>query len=465
MNRRRYTSPVGGRYGSEEMKTIFSDRYRHSVWRGVWASLALAQSKVGLDITEDQIREMYENKHNIDYGRISQIEEITHHDVMAHIQEFGEVCHTAKPIIHLGATSADIVDNTDIILMAKAMNVIALKIIKLIATMSNMAIEYRSFPTVGYTHLQRAQLTTVGKRICTWIQDLEMDMTMLNDAWKHIGLRGLKGATGTQASFLELVDGDVDKVAEMEYYFVSSVNLMVGLDIGTYMISTQTYPRKVDTIILNVLSNIAQSASKFASDIRLLQHMGEMKEGFSNGQVGSSAMPYKRNPLNCERICSLSRLVQSNYNVAVQNASNQWLERTLDDSANRRIILPESFIIVDEIIETYTDIISNIVVDESTIYKNMNDHKFDTMTENIIMNTVRHNNMDRQKVHEIINEYARNNTGNALISRLSNDDRLVVNKEDTVSVDRLIGMAKQQVDKYIQFIQAEIVGWRDKYEW
>ena len=448
-----YKSPVGNRYGTMEMNAIFSDENRHTLWRMIWASIAQAQQTVGLNITDEQIDEMRMNVGNIDYNRITQLEYITHHDVMAHIQEFSERCPKSAPIIHLGATSSDIVDNADIILIAFAIEETKGMLIDITNRLINIAKTYNSVPMVGYTHLQKAQLTTVGKRICLWLQDIIMDIDAIDNLKWNIRLRGLGGATGTQASFKELVGSD-DMVLDMETYFIELLNEKLNLDLDIYPIVSQTYPRKVDMMVLGALSNISQSASKFANDIRLLQHTGEICEGFSNGQVGSSAMPYKRNPLNCEKICSLSRIVQSNYIVMSQNASNQWLERTLDDSANRRIVIPESFILISEILQTYYNVIDNIVINIDNIMEHVQEHKTTIILENIMMEAVR-NGGNRQRVHEIINEYSGKYTGQELINRVTKHDDVMVDDKfiQDLSEDILIGRARQQVEDYIQWIE------------
>jgi adenylosuccinate lyase len=395
-----FKHPLVDRYASKEMVEIFSDESRYSTWRRFWIVLAEAQKELGLNITDEQIKEMreYENKLNLEEAK--RIEEELNHDVMAHIEAFGLQAKKARPIIHLGATSSEVTDNAEMVLNLKALKLIRQRVVDVILELLNFADKYREFPCLSYTHLQPAQPTTVGRRATLWAYDLFIALEELDYLLKTIRTRGIKGTTGTQASYLELFEGDHEKVKELD----KRVSQKLGFS-ESFWITGQTYSRNYDFIILSKLALIASSASKFANDIRYLQSIGEMEEPFGEKQVGSSAMPYKRNPILSERINSLARYVSSITFVALQNHLTQFLERTLDDSANRRIIIPEAFLSVDAILLLYKRIVKGLKVNENVIRKRMYDYLPFYAVENILMNAVKKGG-DRQTLHKIIRDKA-----------------------------------------------------------
>lgn len=442
------------RYGSEEMRYIFSDRNRHVAWRLLWVDLACIEHNLGLDITKEQMTEMAVNVCNIDYDKVKEYEAETKHDVMAHLKEFCDRCPSAEPIIHLGATSCYVTDNADILIMDEALRLIQAKLTTLIDKMATFAEKYAEHMTMAYTHLQPAQPTTVGKRGCMWIQDFMMDLDALHNI--NLKLLGCKGATGTQASFLELLK-DKSKVEQMDELLGTANNH------ECLPISGQTYTRKIDSIVLDVLSGIAQSAHKMCNDIRLLQGMHEMCEPFSEKQVGSSAMAYKQNPIKCENVCSLSRHVVSMTMTAKMNACTQWLERSLDDSANRRIIIPESFILIDHIIDQCITIIGGLRVNGGIINEHINNDIPFLMMENIIMDAV-NAGVSRQEAHSrirdlsaIATENVLNGMGNNLLDLIAGDELFHDIDIDTNSY-RLMGMAKEQTTKYLKTIKEKLGG-------
>ncbi|MCF0230626.1 MAG: adenylosuccinate lyase, partial [Parasporobacterium sp.] len=348
-----YENPLCGRYASKEMQHIFSPDFKFSTWRKLWIALAESEQELGLPITDEQIAQMKEHIYDIDYAKAAEYEKKLRHDVMAHVHTFGECCPLAKPIIHLGATSCYVGDNTDIIQMKEGMILVKKLLVNLIKELADFAMKNKDVPTLAYTHFQAAQPTTVGKRATLWLQDLCMDYERLDYELSRLKLLGCKGTTGTCASFVELFKGDVEKVKAVE----SKIAAKMGFE-ACMPVSGQTYSRKVDSYVLNSLANIAQSLYKMAADIRLLAHMKEFDEPFEANQIGSSAMAYKRNPMRCERICSLARYVINDAKNAADTAATQWLERTLDDSANRRISLPEGFLAVDAILSIAINVIS-----------------------------------------------------------------------------------------------------------
>ncbi len=389
-----YESPLSSRYASAEMKYIFSPDRKFTTWRRLWVALAESEMELGLPVTQAQVDEMKAHISDIDYDDARRHEERVRHDVMAHVLAYGDVCPNARGIIHLGATSCYVTDNADILMLRDATALIRKKLIEVMRRLAKFAMDYKALPTLGYTHLQPAQLTTVGKRACLWLQDLYMDLTELDDAAKAVKLLGNRGATGTQLSFMELFDGDGDKVDDLERRIAEKMGMTAVFDV-----SGQTYPRKLDSRVLSMLSSIAQSAYKFAQDLRLLQSFREMEEPFEKEQIGSSAMAYKRNPMRSERICALARHIMALTQDAQMTASTQWFERTLDDSANRRLSLPEAFLAADAVLELYANVAGGLVVYEKMIARRVNENLPFMATEDIMMEAVRMG-ADRQAIHE-----------------------------------------------------------------
>ena len=379
-----YESPLASRYASREMLYIFSPDKKFTTWRRLWIALARAEMELGLPITQGQIDEMEREKDHINYDLAQQKEKELRHDVMAHIHAYGALCPSAMPIIHLGATSCYVGDNTDIILMREGMALLRDKLVRILAALGKFADQYKALPTLGYTHYQAAQMVTVGKRATLWMNELLMDLEELEYRMDHLKMLGCKGTTGTQASFLELFGGDESKVRQLDQKIAAEM----GFD-QVQPVSGQTYTRKVDSAILATLSGIAQSAHKFATDLRLLCHMKEIEEPFEKHQVGSSAMPYKRNPMRSERICALARYVIADAMNPAMTSSLQWFERTLDDSANKRIAVSEAFLAVDAILNLYENVASNLVVHEKVIEKHIMEELPFMATENILMDAVK----------------------------------------------------------------------------
>ena len=400
VNFSKYQSPLSGRYASDEMSYIFSLQNRHSNWRKVWLALAKSEQALGLEITDEQISQLEKNVNNIDFKVVAGYEKELKHDVMAHIRAYADQCPAAAPIIHLGATSCLITDNADIIDIKAALNVLQQRLVTLINQLSGVAMEYKDLPCLAFTHFQAAQPTTVGKRMCLWLQDFLLDLNDLNYRLEKIQFLGLKGATGTQASFLELFNGDQEKVKKLEVKFAEYLDCKL-----IFPISGQTYSRKQDIQILDVLAGIATSAHKMATDIRLLAHLKEVEESFGKNQVGSSAMPYKRNPMKCERICGLSRLVIANAENPKYTAATQWFERTLDDSSNRRFSISEAFLLVDSILNLLINVTDGIVVYPKVIENHLKKELPFLATENILMEAVK-KGCNRQDIHEKIREHS-----------------------------------------------------------
>ena len=395
-----YETPLNSRYASAEMQYIFSPDKKFKTWRKLWIALAEAEKELGLPISEEQIEELRKYKDDINFDVAREREKLVRHDVMSHVYAYGVQCPKAKPIIHLGATSCYVGDNTDIILMHEALILVRKRLVSVIAALADFAEKYKDLPTMGFTHFQPAQLTTVGKRACLWIQDLMMDLDEIDDVLKAIKPLGSKGTTGTQASFLELFRGVNEKVKMLD----KKIAEKMGFD-SAFAVSGQTYPRKLDSRVLNVLSSIAQSAYKFGNDLRLLQNLKEIEEPFEKNQIGSSAMAYKRNPMRSERICSLSRYVISSALNPAITASTQWFERTLDDSANKRICVPESFLAVDAVLKIYLNVASGLVVYDKVIHQRIMRELPFMATENIMMNAVLKGG-DRQELHEKIRRHS-----------------------------------------------------------
>lgn len=450
-----YETPLNSRYASDEMKRLFSDDTRFKLWRRLWIALAEAQKELGLDISDEQIEEMKKYADNINYDVAKQKEKELRHDVMAHIHAFGEQAKKARPIIHLGATSCFVTDNADIIIMYEAMKLIRKKLVNCIKVLAEFALKYKDMPTLGFTHFQPAQLTTVGKRAMLWVQDLVMDLEFLEYVMEHTYLRGVKGTTGTQASFMALFNGDEEKVKKLDQLVCEKMGFK-----KSFPLTSQTYPRKFDYLVLSMLASIAQSAYKFANDIRLLQHLKEIEEPFEKTQVGSSAMAYKRNPMRCERICALARYVMVNIQNPLFTASVQWLERTLDDSANRRIVIPEAFLATDAILNLYHNVAKGLVVYENMIKRHIEQELPFMATENILMEAVKRGG-DRQDLHEKIRRYSMQAAQNVkefgkennLIELISNDPSFKLSKQEIESIldpKKFIGRAPSQVKEYYE---------------
>lgn len=395
-----YENPLITRYASREMAEIFSDDRKFRTWRKLWIVLAECEKELGLNITDEQIAEMKRYQSDINYDVAAEREKAVRHDVMAHVYAYGEQCPAAKPIIHLGATSCYVGDNADLMAMYEALGLIEIKLANVIDRLSRFAAQYKDMPALGYTHFQPAQLTTVGKRATLWMQDLLMDLDEIKNIRKNYRLRGAKGTTGTGASFLSLFDGDADKVRTLDEMVCGKLGFP-----ASFAVTGQTYPRKFDTIVLNALALVAQSAYKFSNDLRLLQSLKEMEEPFEKQQIGSSAMAYKRNPMRSERMGSLARFLLSMPINAAVTASTQWFERTLDDSANRRLVLPQSFLAADAILNLYLNVSSGLVVYENVISSRINQELPFMATETILMEAVKRGG-DRQELHESIRQYS-----------------------------------------------------------
>lgn len=454
INREVYQNPLNERYSSKEMSYIFSDENKFKTWRKLWIALAESQKELGLNIDDNQIQNMKEFESDINYDVAKQIEKETRHDVMSHVKAFGMQAELAKGIIHLGATSCYVGDNTDLINMFKALELIEIKLASVINNLSKFAIEYKSIPTLGFTHFQAAQLTTVGKRATLWLYDLLMDLEEVTYRKNKIYLRGVKGTTGTQASFLELFNHDHDKVKELDEKVCEKMGFK-----KSYPVTGQTYSRKVDSYVLSSLSSIAQSLHKMTNDIRLLQHLKELEEPFESTQIGSSAMAYKRNPMRSERISSLSKYI---INLAQNPAlvhSTQWLERTLDDSANRRLAIGEAFLATDAILEIAINVTNGLVVYENMINRHINEELPFMATEYILMEAVKKGG-DRQELHEKIRVYSMeaaknvkiNGGHNNLIELLANDAEFNLDEveiKNVLKAENFIGRSKEQVEEFI----------------
>ncbi|WP_299994673.1 adenylosuccinate lyase [uncultured Clostridium sp.] len=450
-----YNSPLNSRYASKEMSYIFSDDMKFSTWRKLWLALAEGEKELGLNITDEQISELKSNIDNINYEEAIKREKEVRHDVMSHVYAYGLQCPNAKGIIHLGATSCYVGDNTDIIIMRDALLLIKKKIITVLYHLSNFAMKYKDMPTLGFTHFQPAQLTTVGKRASLWMQDLVLDVENIDFLLSKLKLRGVKGTTGTQASFMNLFEDDESKVKALDTYVAKKM----GFD-KSYGVTGQTYPRKVDSIVLNTLSEIAQSAYKFSNDLRLLQSMKEMEEPFEKHQIGSSAMAYKRNPMRSERMGALARMVIVNSLNPAITASTQWFERTLDDSANKRISVAESFLALDGVLNLYINISENMVVYEKVIASHVNNELPFMATENIIMESVKKGG-DRQELHERVRVHSMDaaqrvkgeGLNNDLIDRIISDDYFNLSEDEIKSIinpNKFIGRAPSQVVEFIE---------------
>ena len=451
--RDRYESPLSSRYASDEMQRLFSPDMRYSTWRKLWVSLARAEHALGLPVSQEQVEEMASHTDDIDYDAVARREAEVRHDVMAHIYAYGLVCPKAAGIIHLGATSCYVTDNADLIILRDALISIQNSIYAVLKPLSDFAARTKAIPTVGYTHFQPAQPVTIGRRACLWLQDLWLDVEEINDALAAIRFLGCRGATGTEASFVSLFGGDTQKI--------DALNEKIARDFGferCYDISGQTYPRKLDSRVLGALSSIAQSAYKFGDDIRLLQHDGILSEPFESKQIGSSAMAYKQNPMRSERICSLSRFVITASLNAPLTASTQWLERTLDDSANRRLSLPEAFLATDAVLRIMANICGGLIVHEQANAKILADALPFLATENLLMAAVKRGH-DRQALHEVIRthslaakEHLASGEGNDLAERLGADPAFPLSKEEIqqeLDPARHIGRSIEQTDRFL----------------
>ena len=449
-----YESPLSSSYASEEMLYLFSADKKFSTWRRLWVALARAEMELGLPVTQEQVEELEAHITDIDYQRAAEWEKKLRHDVMAHVHTYGELCPKAMPIIHLGATSCYVGDNTDIILMREGLILVRDKLVQVIAALAKFAEEYKALPTLGFTHFQAAQLVTVGKRATLWMNDLLLDLEEVEHRIASLKLLGSKGTTGTQASFLELFHGDHEKVKELE----RKIAREMGFE-GVVPVSGQTYSRKMDYSVLSVLSGIAQSASKFATDMRLLCHLKEVEEPFEKNQIGSSAMPYKRNPMRCERICSLARYVIVDAGNPAVTAATQWFERTLDDSANKRISVPEAFLAVDAILNIYRNVASGLVVHPKVIERHVLEELPFMASENIMMDAVVRGG-DRQELHErirVLSQEAGRNVkdlgkSNNLIDLIAADPAFGMTKEELTAhlePSRYIGRCPEQVEEFL----------------
>lgn len=450
-----YESPFNLRYASKKMQELFSPDMKFKTWRRLWIALAKAEKELGLPITQEQIDELEKQKDNINYNAANKYEKDFRHDVMAHIHAYGDLCPKAKGIIHLGATSCFVGDNTDIIIMTEALKLVRKKLLTVVDNLSKFATKYKDMPTMGFTHFQPAQLVTVGKRACLWIQDLLFDLEEIDFVLSNMKLLGSKGTTGTQASFLSLFENDHKKVLKLEE--------LVAKEMGfkkVFAVSGQTYTRKLDSRVLNSLSQIAQSCYKFSNDLRLLQSMKEIEEPFEEKQIGSSAMAYKRNPMRSERISSLSRYVIVNTLNPAITASTQWFERTLDDSANKRISIPESFLAIDAVLNIYINVSGNLVVYPKVIEKRIFEELPFMATENILMEAVKKGG-DRQELHEKIRTHSMeaaknvkmNGEKNNLIELIAADSAFGLKLEDLKNVlkpENYVGRSPKQVEEFIE---------------
>ena len=457
MNTDRYESPLSSRYASEYMLHLFSSDMRYQTWRKLWIALAKAERALGLPVSASQIADLEAHVTDIDYDCVRQREKEVRHDVMAHIYAYGKAAPSAGGIIHLGATSCYVTDNADLILYRDGLRHLRSELLKVIANLADFAGRYKALPTLGYTHYQPAQLVTVGKRACLWMQDFVSDLEELDFVLASIPFLGCRGTTGTEASFMELFDGDTQKIDEM--------NRMIASEFGfdrCFDVCGQTYPRKMDSRILNVLSSIAQSCYRMANDIRLLQHDRQIEEPFEKNQIGSSAMAYKRNPMRSERICSLARYLMADAMNAPMTASTQWMERTLDDSANRRISMPEGFLCADAILRLAQNVTDGLHVNEKIIKKTVMEYMPFMATENLMMEAVRRGG-DRQQLHEIIRRCSMEATARIkegescdLLARLAGEEAFGLTEtemQNLLTPSHYIGRCQQQVEIYLDKIR------------
>ena len=457
-----YESPLSSRYASKYMLELFSSDMRYRTWRRLWVSLAKAEMKLGLPVTAEQVSDLENNIENIDYECVSKREKEVRHDVMAHVYAYGKVAPSAAGIIHLGATSCYVTDNADLIIYRDALIYLRKELLRVVANLSEFAEKYKALPTLGYTHYQPAQLVTVGKRATLWMQDYLSDLNEIDFAIENIKFLGCRGTTGTEASFVDLFEGNTSKIDEM--------NRMIASDFGfdeCFDVCGQTYPRKVDSRILNALSSVAQSCYRMANDIRLLQHDRQVEEPFEKNQIGSSAMAYKRNPMRSERICSLARYLMADAMNAPMTASTQWLERTLDDSANRRISMPEGFLCADAILRLAQNVTDGLHVNEKIVEKTVKDYLPFIATENLMMEAVKKGG-NRQQLHETIRKCSMEATAKMkngeecdLLSRLAAEKEFGLTEEEMntlLTPSAYIGRCPEQVDAFLGKIKPLLVG-------
>ena len=458
----RYSSPLSERYASKEMQYLFSQEKKFRTWRKLWIALAETEKELGLNITQEQIDELKAHADDVNYADAEAREKIVRHDVMSHVYAYGLQCPKAKGIIHLGATSCYVGDNTDIILMTEGLKLVRARLVNVIAELAKFADQYKDLPTLAFTHFQPAQPTTVGKRATLWLNELLLDLEDLNYVLSTMKLLGCKGTTGTQASFVELFEGDEEKIRKIDPMIAEKMGFSACVPV-----SGQTYSRKVDTRVLNVLAGIAQSAHKFSNDIRLLQHLKEIEEPFEKSQIGSSAMAYKRNPMRCERMASLADYVMSDVFNPMIVASTQWFERTLDDSANKRLSVPEGFLAVDGILQLYMNVVDGLVVYPKVIEKRLMSELPFMATENIMMDAVKAGG-DRQELHERIRELSMEagkhvkaeGKDNDLLELIAADPAFNLKLEDlqkTMDPHRYVGRSPQQVTDFLKECVAPVL--------
>ena len=458
-----YENPLITRYASDEMSRLFSPQHKHSTWRRLWLALAEAEAELGLAVTPAQIAELKAHVDDIDFDVAAKYEKQLRHDVMAHVHAYGDQCPGAKPIIHLGATSCFVTDNTDLIILREALTLVCDKVAATIDVLGKFAVEYRDLPTLGFTHLQPAQPTTVGRRACLWAYDLALDLEELEHRLAQLRARSTKGTTGTQASFLELFEGDHSQVRKLEQLVAEKMGFNT-----TYAVTGQTYSRKVDAQAIDALAGVAASAHKAASDIRILAHRKELEEPFEKTQIGSSAMAYKRNPMRSERICGLARFVMTQQSSTAATAATQWMERTLDDSSNRRLVIPQAFLATDAVLILYQNVADGMVVYPEVIGRNLREELPFMATENILMAAVTAGG-DRQDLHEHIRQHSQaaaaevkqHGRPNDLLERLAGDQAFAgVDLAAAVDASKLTGRSAEQVDEFL----ADVVGpIRDRY--
>ncbi len=451
-----YQNPLITRYASQEMAELWGGPRKFGTWRRLWVALAEAEQELGLPITDQQLDELRAAVDHIDFERAAEHERRLRHDVMAHVHTYGDACPQAMPIIHLGATSCYVTDNTDLILLREALQMIADRVAAVIDRLARFAQEYRDLPCLGFTHLQPAQPTTVGRRACLWAYDLALDLAEIETRIERLKARSTKGTTGTQASFLKLFEGDHEKVRRLEQRVAEKLGFS-----STYAVTGQTYPRKIDSQVLDALSGVAQSAHKAACDLRLLASRKEIEEPHEKDQIGSSAMAYKRNPMRCERICGLARFVISLQSSAASTMFTQWMERTLDDSSNRRLVLPQAFMALDAVLILYQNVTQGLVVYPAVIQRHLAEELPFMATENLLMEGVAAGG-DRQQLHEIIRQHSQaaaavvkqEGKPNDLLERLAADPAFAqVNVQAATDASQFVGRSPQQVDEFL----AEVV--------